>query len=491
MLFAAFRFPSLPLDVFARASPPEAEARPFVIDSGGHLPRIVALNEAARAAGLREDLLLSAAYALAPDLARQSRDLPAEAAALEQLATFVLGFTPATSLSPPDALIAEIGGSLKLFGGRHELVSRLATGLGARGFSTRVGIGPTPLSALAFARAGGEGVVALDALPGALGPLPLAHFDLPEAARTMLAAAGMRTFDEMDRLPRAGLARRLGPAVVATLDRAAGRVPDPREPYRPPPQFTAKLELPAPVHDVEALGFAVHRLVQDLASWLASRGLGVTALALALSHEHALVRHRDSPCTQARCALGAPSRTPKHLMHILRERLARLALPAPVAAIGIASESLAPLAGHNLALLPGEEGAIPDVPLLDRLRARLGDDAVRLAAPCADHRPELATSWHPAAARASHPSIACDPLPVSPRPVWLLREPQPLAPLLEAQPWVLREGPERIESGWWDGRDVRRDYFVAQSPKGETVWIYRDHRYGTDDGEWFLHGIFA
>ena len=75
--------------------------------------------------------------------------------------------------------------------------------------------------------------------------------------------------------------------------------------------------------------------------------------------------------------------------------------------------------------------------------------------------------------------------------MWLLTEPQPLAHLMETQPWVLRDGPERIESGWWDGNDVRRDYFVADTPAGETVWIYRDHRYGIDDGEWFLHGLFA
>ncbi len=81
--------------------------------------------------------------------------------------------------------------------------------------------------------------------------------------------------------------------------------------------------------------------------------------------------------------------------------------------------------------------------------------------------------------------------PAFPRPVWLLNEPEPLGHLLEAQPWVLRDGPERIESGWWDGADVRRDYFVAENPRGETVWIYRDHRYGIDDGEWFLHGVFA
>jgi protein ImuB len=78
-----------------------------------------------------------------------------------------------------------------------------------------------------------------------------------------------------------------------------------------------------------------------------------------------------------------------------------------------------------------------------------------------------------------------------PRPLWLLDEPRALGDAFAAKPWVLRDGPERIESGWWDGRDCRRDYFVAESARGEIVWIYRDHRYGTDDGEWFMHGLFA
>jgi protein ImuB len=56
---------------------------------------------------------------------------------------------------------------------------------------------------------------------------------------------------------------------------------------------------------------------------------------------------------------------------------------------------------------------------------------------------------------------------------------------------VLRDGPERIETGWWDGGDCRRDYFVAETPDGEIAWIYRDHRYATADGEWVRHGLFA
>jgi protein ImuB len=133
------------------------------------------------------------------------------------------------------------------------------------------------------------------------------------------------------------------------------------------------------------------------------------------------------------------------------------------------------------------------------LRARLGEDAVTLVVPRAEHRPERAWkegagpdfSRNLAETRKGSGKTGPDPCPAPPRPIWLLAEPEPLGHLLEREPWVLQDGPERIESGWWDGADVRRDYFVAENPRGETMWIYRDHRYGLDDGEWFLHGVFA
>jgi protein ImuB len=296
---------------------------------------------------------------------------------------------------------------------------------------------------------------------------------------------------------------------VATLDRVLGRVTDPRSPFVPPPRFASKLDLPAPVRDAQALGFGVNRLVQELATWLTARGLGVTRLQLILAHEHYL-RHRGLPATVASFALGAPARTSAHLASVLRERLARVALPAPVESITLTSEETAPLAGRNLGLLPGDEAMAVEIPLVDRLRARLGEDAVMRLVPHAEHRPEqamrdvavsAAESGRPALKRkvGARPATAFEAvtgnLPEGPRPLWLLAEPQPLAHLLETKPWIpswkLRDGPERIESGWWDGSDVRRDYFVAENPQGEILWIYRDHRYGVDDGEWFLHGVFA
>ena len=94
------------------------------------------------------------------------------------------------------------------------------------------------------------------------------------------------------------------------------------------------------------------------------------------------------------------------------------------------------------------------------------------------------------------PSIAPSPpgkgeCPLFPRPLWLLAEPQPLDggehPRYEGR-LEFEEGPERIESGWWDGRDVRRDYYVARTAGGMRLWVFRERR---AEGRWFLHGVFG
>ncbi len=514
MLWACLRFPSLPLEVFARALPPDDATRPFAVTTGGHYPRIVAGNDAARGAGIGMQQLVSAALALAPEIVLRERDPRQEAEALAAVATWTTQFTPFVSLASPDAVLAEIGGSVRLFAGLSRLTARLVEGAHALGYAPQLALAPTPLAALLLARAERDSVTEPRQLRAALASVPLAHLDAAPDVVAMLAAAGVTTFGQACALPRASLARRAGADFVAALDRALGRSSDPRPPFAPPSRYAGKLDLPAPVASVEALAFAPNRLVHELCGWLCGRGLGASEMSLALGHERyaatkapperrfaplpprgqsALGRPGDAPVTAVRFRLAEPTREPGHLLAVLRERLARVVLPAPVETIVLASEATAPLAGRNLGLLPGDE-ATPAVPLVDRLRARLGDDAVTLVAPHAEHRPERA--WMFAAdttaleARPGARAVAAA-APQAPRPLWLLAEPAPLGELLEAQPWVLRDGPERIESGWWDGADVRRDYFVAETPRGETVWIYRDHHYGIDDGEWFLQGLFA
>ena len=104
----------------------------------------------------------------------------------------------------------------------------------------------------------------------------------------------------------------------------------------------------------------------------------------------------------------------------------------------------------------------------------------------ADHRPERAWRYAEPGSR----DAALDD--IRSRPLWLLAQPRPLSEIDDAPCYegrlALVAGPERIESGWWDGHDVMRDYFVAANPAEAMLWIYRERK---SRGRWFLHGFFA
>src|SRR4029453_10302526 len=197
MLWACLLLPSLPLDVFARSLSPADAARPFAVTTGGHYPRIVAANAAALDAAIAPKQLVSASLVLAPDIVLRDRDLELECAALAGVATWATQFTPVVSLAPPDAVLAEIGGSLRLFGGLKRLTIELARGAHDLGYSTRLSLAPTPLAALLFARAECS-VTAnrLRLLDNTLAPLPLAHLDVAPDVLATLAAAGVTTFGQ-------------------------------------------------------------------------------------------------------------------------------------------------------------------------------------------------------------------------------------------------------------------------------------------------------
>ena len=158
MLWTCLLLPALPLEVYTRAQAPADGARPFAVTAGGHPPRVVAANAAAADAGIRSDQHVSAALALAPGIVLRERDPGAEAAALAAIATWATQFTPTVSLAPPNAVLAEIGGSLRLFGGLAHLAAQVARGVRDLGYTAHLAFAPTPTAALLFARAGENGV---------------------------------------------------------------------------------------------------------------------------------------------------------------------------------------------------------------------------------------------------------------------------------------------------------------------------------------------
>jgi protein ImuB len=424
---------------------------------------------------------VGAAQALTADLQLLPREPEREQAALETLAAWALQFTSLVSLAPPDTLLLEIGGSLRLFGGPRALLQRVREGVLHLGYRPCLAAAPTPLGALWLACAG-EGPQITDAgrLRGALSGLPLDVLRLEPNMEGSLRGMGLRSLGELLRLPRDGLSRRFGTALLRSLDQALGRHPDPRAPYTPPPRFSAQLALPSEVGDTPALLFGMRRLLEELAGSLRARDAGVQTMTWSL-------RHADEPPTIMTLGLVRTAREPGHLLALLRERLERVRLRAPVREIALRADELLPLDARPTDLFGDtpEQTSQDWQSLIERLRARLGPRAVTGLCPVPEHRPER--SWQDCPPGEQHPA-PCFP----PRPLWLL--PQPLAlKVKDGQPRLGRNRlllgePERIESGWWDGADAARDYFVARGPGGSRLWVYRECRGAR---RWFLHGIFG
>src|SRR5438270_6828226 len=290
---------------------------------------------------------------------------------LEPLAAWACQFTPRVALEPPDALVAEVEGSLRYFGGREALLAALEAGVAELGLQASLATAPTARAALWRARGGG---LPLEELPvGVLG-----------AEAGFFASIGVATLGELLRLPREGLAQRCGQQLIDELDRALGRLPEPREFFAPPERFAARLELPAEVVHAEALLFAARRLLVQLAGLLTARHAGVRAFTLTLSHV-------DRSTSAVQVQLASAARDAERLSQLLREKLATLQLAQPVEAITLAAADFTPLGAQSRGLFGDSSAEAEDwAQLLERLQARLGRDAVYGISAYPDHRPEYA-----------------------------------------------------------------------------------------------------
>jgi protein ImuB len=432
---------------------------------------------------------VNSALALAPELRLEPRSLPREAEALSRLARWAARFTPAVSITAVNALVLEVRGSLRLFGGLGPLRTAVARGLLHRGHQARISCAPTARAALWLARAGIEQPVGNNAeLRHVLAAVPVSHLGWPGRTVQTLLQMGIATVGDCLRLPREGFARRLGPARLRELDQALGRHPEPQRLHVPPACFRSGLELPAETTDAGLLLEGFRHLFQDLRQALLTRQAGVRRVWCGLAHQDG---SETRLCLGLRQTAGAAA-AEELLPGLLRLRLESLELPGPATSLSLQAD-----------LEPGHAPAGTDLlgqslqpddglrSLLERLRARLGAQAVQGLALRAEHRPESA--WRTVA----DPLVLAEPHGTGPlvatrsRPVWLLEPPERLG-LVAGQPaWrgplSLVQGPERIESGWWDGGDVRRDYYRASNPGGAMLWVYQDLR----SQGWFLQGVFG
>jgi len=469
MLWACLNFPDLPLRaVFDTEELGQACA---LVDGPRQRPQIVQANARAREAGVRRGQAVAAARAVHADVQARARDRAAERRLLHGLAAWGYRFSSHVSLSEPSALLIEVGASLRLFGGWPALERQLRSELAELEFRPTVAVAPLPAAARVLARRH-DGFFAAqpDPMLGALARVPLMHSGLPEDTITLLYRVGLHTLRDVFALPRPELARRIGPEALGTLDRLRGLEADVLPLYRPPDRFEHRIELDDRVEAWPPLLFPLRRLCGELALFLAARDGGVQRCELVLDHEN------HAP-TRVAIELLTPQREARSLYELIRSRLERVALTQPVCGIALLAKDLPTFKPQHRDLFEPKRAQALDWPeLAERLRAHLGDDAVRGLAQAADHRPERA--W-----RFAHDAklIAAE---VRRRPLWLLSH---ALPLRGPAPHILA-GPERIESGWWDGDDTRRDYYLVRTREGQRAWAYLPA--GASSG-WMLHGWFA
>lgn len=479
--------------VYLRQLPLEAsgaseEARAVVEERHG-VHRVLLACPKASAAGVQPGQSANAARALLPDLHIEERSTLREQQTVEWLAGWLEQFTSVVSIAGRDLLLLEIGGSLRLYGGLPQLRRELATGLEQQGFDASLAIAPTPLAATWLATAGRRACVRdISNIARVLRDLPLSCMDWPTSISESIAAMGVKTVGDCLRLPREGFARRFGPQRLLQLDRALGRLPDPRASWRSPERFCADYEMTEEQADREILLSVCDELLLSLEQFLLRRQLGTQRLRFSFFHLRA-------PATQLYLAGAKCEHRAEHWAELLRIRFERVMLPEPVIAVrleGGRNQALQAASGR-LALqgkTRGQRGRHSMAQLTERLAARIGHQAVYGVTTVAEHRPQRA--WRlqglldgTANALSALGRSLC-------RPLWMLPEPAPLSseqgcPLHHGR-LTLLEGPERLETGWWDDDGIARDYYTAVNPQGMRVWVFRNRG---RSASWYLHGIFG
>jgi len=523
-----------PITVWSRTagrSPPPEDA-PFVLTERTARGLIVhALNPAARALGMFRGQAHADACAIAPHLMSAEAEPQKEAEALSRLAVWAERFSPTVALDRAfaslEGLFIDMTGGAHLFGGEAALLAELSRRLGAMGGLSRCVIADTPGAAWAQARFGVLDLIPPGGARSALCDLTVEALRLDPAAVLLLSRLGLKRIGDLYALPRAGLARRfrgegaLGLSVVQSLDMALGLAPEPLVPERAPPRYRAPQVFAEPLLDAAGVGFVLPDLTGRLCTVLERDGQGARAIRLTAFRV-------DGGTTSIEATLSAPTARPAHLLRLLKERgLEHLDLGFGADALMLSALSTEPLIVRQTDMTARDavdEAALAG--LIDRLRARLGDGAVRRSQLLQSWIPELSEAWLPIGDAAATPA---DGAHERPRPILMLHPPQLIEAIAEAPDgpparftWrrvarriVRASGPERISPEWWRKAGARlglaneprrtRDYYRVEDEAGRGYWLFREGLFlredvsAHDDAEdrplprpptWWLHGLF-
>ena len=466
----------LPLDVLGAG----ADQPSVVIEEKSDRLMLISVSPSAAEFGIQVGMTLAMALSLNQDLSVYPRDPRSERCGLESLATRFSKISSRVALYTESSIAIEIRGSLRLFGGMDEVLRRLDLELNETAYAYKIGLAPTIRAAFWLAQSHEECMVyTQDSLVSALSGLPVQLVSQNSKQLLRMQRSGIHNLADLMRLPRDGVTRRFGAQVLKILDQALGKLPELVNSYKPLEGFYEVCEFYLPTRDLNRIRPAVTELLNKLQRYLLERQAAIPCFQCKLAHLDGSVSVTDVGCSHY-------ANRAEHMLMLMEEHLQRWRLKADAVSVAIEASQIETFTPGQLDLLDPLTTTDQQSwhQLTEQFEARFGKDCMKRLAACSDHRPEHAYSMSEYCTENSAVGYA-------ERPLWLLQMPKAL--ILE-QGWPQWHGAlyltrpyERIEQGWWDQRDVCRDYCVAHNNRGSKLWIYRDRR----SKDWFLHGIFA
>ncbi len=484
MLWLYLDFPQLPLDHLMRGL--EAPLPLVVVDDTP--PAVKWLNNEAQKAGITKGMSLSTAYCLLPKLSATAYDPTQASITLESLAALAYQYASHITLYPPDGLLLEVGSMLKLFNGLNELWNQLYAEFSNQGFTFNIATATSPISARLLSR-NQQGLCSdnTEELGARLAELSLLQAELPNNAAERCRRMGLKTLQQLTSLPPIELTQRFGTELIVYLNKLSGKAADPQVAYRQPNHFFRRLDFITEMEHINAVLFPLQRLLRELSDYLTRYQLTTDTLLITLIH-------REHSSTHINIRSAQQEHHSEELLLLCRLRLERHTIPAPMLAVTLKVDQLAPLDVKSDDFFEEVRHHQSDLrQLLGKLHARLGDHAITQLMVNAEHRPEKAHALMPAntspknrkkntSTSSSLPTQKASGILIEKRPLWLCASPYPLDP----RNLIFLTGPERISSGWWDQDAIRRDYYTIQFPHGALGWGFRDAK-----GNWYLQGWFA
>ncbi len=468
--------------------------------------RLVAVDEVARRAGLRQGQGVTDARAMIPDVDVIEADPAADRMLIEAVADWCDRYTPLVALDGADGLFLDITGSSHLFGGEQALFGDILSRLLHMGFAVQGAISSAPGLSSAISRYGEPSIIAPEGAEEALVRLPVRALRLPEETIELLVKSGLKQIGDLIGQPRAPLARRFGPMLMLRLDQALSLEEEAISPRRPVAALSTERRLAEPVIDEDNILLLLGKLGESLKRHLETRGEGGKLFEL-------LLFRVDGKVFSIRAGTAMPVRDPARILALFKARLSAIHDDIEVAygfeTIRLNVLQSAPFAqmqpdfqGRNR-----EDETLAD--FIDQMSARFGPDLLTVPVLFQSHIPERASAFLPVAEVGRGDGDPSFYRQTAVRPLRLFTHPEPVettAEIPDGPPHSFRwrrtsfrvaraEGPERISAEWWlDGADAPvRDYFRIEDVAGRRYWLYREGLYerGDDRPRWFIQGVFA